>query len=395
MKGNKLALKLSLIYTVVFLGISCTFPYLTLYMQDRGLNSTQIGIVYGFLSIITIFAQPTWGYITDKYSNKRTMLILLALLNSIMIFNFIFAKNFSQVLLSVILLAVFQSSIIPITDAYSYGIIEKNPQIQYGKVRFKGSIGYAFGALILGQLIELTGIINIIYYIYSVVMLIMSVAFYSMGYKDHRVTRTTIKFKDIKELLKDKRVSILLVAVIVGASAMGSNGTYMTILIQKTGGDVSQLGIMWFFLAMSTIPVMFFGNKIIDRFGELNLYIFSLSMFSLRFILDSLCTNFYMVLSVQLMESITFALYFMSVIQYLNRVAIAQMKTIAMTFFAASGGTGTLIGNLVGGIVIDRYGIFVFYRMIAAVSLVALALVLLLKKHDTKKYGEVDFVRVA
>jgi len=44
---------------------------------------------------------------------------------------------------------------------------------------------------------------------------------------------------------------------------MGSNNSYISLLIQKTGGDVSQLGLLWFILAISELPIFFFGTKLL------------------------------------------------------------------------------------------------------------------------------------
>ncbi len=384
MKTRELAIKMSAMYLFLFLGLACTYPYLTLFLQYRGLNNTQIGLAYAILNIGSVLSQPIWGFMTDRYSNKRTVLIIMALLNAAFIINFIFADRLGYVLFCILLMALFQSSLIPITDAFCYDVIERYKTLQYGKLRVMGSIGYAIGSLILGGVIKATGI-NTVFYAYIVLMLILAFNFYMIpaGNKGAAIAGG-LRFGDTGEVFKNKRLIILLLTVMFGSIAMGSNGTYITVLIQKTGGDASQLGMMWFFLGLSQIPVMFWGAKLIKRYGELNLYIVAMFLFAVRFFLNSICTTYTAVIVVQMLDSITFTVYFVAVLDYLNKVTSAKLKTLAMTLFAAANGVGTLVGNVSGGRLIDAAGIFVFYKCLAAICLACMMLVVMLKRYDKR-----------
>lgn len=385
MKNQRLALKMSSVYLFLFLAVSCTYPYLTLYLQSRGIDNTHIGIAYAVFNSTGIIMQPIMGFITDRYSNKRTMLIILSLINAIIIVAFVLPGKFMFALLCFFLLAVFQSSVIPITDAYMYEILDANKQMQFGKIRLMGSFGYAVGALAFGLVINSFGL-NPVFYIYSVCMLLLAGNYYIINFKSNKGDNS-LKFKDINNLIQNKKYLLLLLAVAVGSITTGSNGTYITMLVQKTGGDTSSLGIMWFIVSMSQMPIMFFGAKLIGKFGELNLYMVAMFLYSIRFFLDSIAVSSNMVLAIQFMDSITFTIYFISVMNYLNKLVSAQMKTLAMTVYTAAMGIGTLIGNVGGGIIVDMFGIFSLFRIISMISLVAMSVVILLKRYDAKCYS--------
>lgn len=384
MKDKSLALRMSFIYLFLFLGLACTYPYLTLYLQSKGMDNTQIGIAYAVFNTTSIIMQPVVGFITDRFSNKRTMLLLLSLINAGIIVTFVLPGNFLFAFLCFFLLSAFQSSLIPVTDAYVYEILDANKHLQFGKIRLSGSFGYAVGALAFGLVINSYGL-NLVFYAYTVLMLILAVNYYFIRFRSN-AGGNTLKFGDIKKLIGNKRFVILLLTVAVGTITTGSNGTYITMLVQKTGGDTSKLGIMWFIVSMSQMPVMFFGAKLIGRFGELNLYIVSMFLYSIRFFLDSVSVSSNMVLAVQLMDSITFTIYFVAVMNYLNKLVASDMKTLAITVYTAASGLGTLLGNVGGGIVVDHFGIFALYRIIAVISLIAMVLVIFLKQYDTKYY---------
>ncbi len=383
MRDNKLTLKLSLIYIVLYGAIACFNPYLILYFQQKGLSYTQIGIAFAVMWTTGVITQPIWGYVTDKYSSKRTTLLIMSVVSSVLIFNFIFAGSFFYIILSIFLIASFQNSIIPVADAYTYEIINHHKSIQYGRIRLMGSFGFAVVALILGQVIKIYGI-NISYFIYFAVMLVGTALIYSVNFRS-KSSQHKISIKDGIELLKDNRFSVFLFSVFFANIALGTNGSYITILIQKTGGDVSKLGLLWFIMAMSELPFLFFGRRILSKFGELNLYILGTVFMALRFFLDAVSTSYNHVLAVQLMQGISFAFYFIAALQYLNNIAPAKMKTSAMTFFAAVCGMGSLTGNVGGGMLLEHISIFMLFKVISVISLVSLCVVVILKKIDKKE----------
>lgn len=378
MNDNKLSIKLSLLYMALFGGIACFNPFLTLYFQQKGLSYTQIGISYSVLSITAVISQPIWGFITDKYSNKRTTLIIITIASSLLIYNLIFAKNFYYIVLGIFLITAVQSSIIPVGDSYTFEILDQHKNIQYGRVRLVGSIGFAMVTLALGQVIKYRGI-NSAYFLYSIIMILLAVLLFSIKFKD-KGTKKKISLNDSVLLLKDIRFTIFLLSVVVINISLGANGSYIAVLLQKTGGDVSKLGLLWCVLALSELPILFFGNKIINKVGELNLYFLGILLYGLRYFLCSISTSYLLVLITQTMQGVTYIFYMISAFQYMNNVVPAKMRTTAMTIYAAVCGIGGFIGNMGGGLLLEHISVFMLYKIISLICIADLGVVLLLKK---------------
>jgi MFS transporter, PPP family, 3-phenylpropionic acid transporter len=380
MRFSKLATRLSIFYIAIYFGMGSISPYLILYYQQKGLSFAQIGIASAVFSITGVFAQPLWGFITDKYLNKRTTLIISSMFCSFIIYSFIFSNGFYSAILSVIILAAFQSSIIPIADAYSFEIIEHHQEIQYGRIRLMGNLGYAVGALILGQIIQHYGL-NSSYFIFSAVMIIGSIVISKVRF-NHKAEREKISLRDGLELFKDKRFSVFIISAIVAFTAIGGSVSYLAILIQKTGGNTSNLGFVWFLIAISTLPVFYFGKKLTKRYGELNIYQLGILFYALRFFLDSVFTSFNIILVVQLLESVSYTFFLMGTLEYLNKITPAKIKATSMTFYTAACGIGGFIGSIAGGMLLEHVDIFTFYRMLSAVSIICIMIIFLLKKFD-------------
>lgn len=364
----------------VYVGLACISPFLILFYQQKGLNFAQIGLVSAAYSIFGVFTQPFWGFITDKYLNKRITLIMLSVLCALIIFSFLMVNSVPSVFAAVILLSIFQNSVYPIADAFSYEIIEHNPQIQYGRIRLMGNIGYAFGALVLGLIIQRYGL-RISYYIFFIVMMLASLMIAKVKFTGKH-TGVKINLKDGLRLFQDKRYLILLLSATICNIAIGGNVNYVAILIQDTGGNTGILGFVWFLVALSALPVLYYGRRLITKFDMLYFYMFGSLVYALRFFLDSIVDSYTTIIWIQLLESISYPLVLLGALEYLNKITPDKVKTTSMTFYTAAYGIGGFIGNIIGGVILQNAEVFLLYKVLAGVSLLGCIVVLILKKVD-------------
>jgi MFS transporter, PPP family, 3-phenylpropionic acid transporter len=382
MDSKKIMFKLNALYFVVFGTIACFYPFLAVYLQQRGLTYTQIGVVFAANSVAAVLCQPIWGYITDKYLNKKLTMLITLSVSGILVLLFIAAKGFYFILLTIIIFMLFQGPVTSVNDAYCFDVIESNKKLQFGRFRLMGSIGYALVALGLGVAIKVTNI-NIVFVIFCIFSIIAVVILYGIRYDGHS-SGCRINIADIVSVLKSKQFIVLTISAMIINASQNANGNYIAVLIENTGGDVSKLGLVWFIIAACELPAFYLGNKILKKYGALNVYCISLLFYSLRFLLDGVSSSYYMVLTVQILQAVTFPLYLMATMQYINVIASPETRTSTITAFNAfAGGAGGIIGNIGGGVIIQYYGIFYLFKIMAVLSLLSLAVILLIKR-DSK-----------
>lgn len=383
-KGKTLSVKLGLFYIFQYAALASFTPYLTYYFQQKGFSYTQIGVLLAISSLIGVFAQPVWGNITDKYLNNRVSLITSMLIAALAMVPFMLVNGFYAISIFLILLLCFQSPVMPLGDAYTYEVIEQNSEMQYGKIRLMGSIGYAITAYLIGYVANKVGIQSA-FISFSFLMVLGAVTIASV-----RVESKTVRKKSesnessegsgIISLLKDRKFLLFLAMTIIVNISFGINSNYVTILVQETGGNVANLGMLWFVLAISELPVFYFSSRLMKKFGDMNLVLIGVGLFILRYFLSSLCSSYIAVIAVQLLQSVTFPLFLLGVLNYLNRTAPPNLRSSAMTLYAASGGIGIFIGNAIGGVLLESISIFTLYRIITLVSAFALLLAYMLKR---------------
>lgn len=133
------------------------------------------------------------------------------------------------------------------------------------------------------------------------------------------------------------------------------------------------------------MPLFFFGTNLLKKHGVLNLFIFGMVLLTLRYFLDSICTSFVYVIIVQAMQGITFPLFFMASLEYLNSITPRKMKTSAMSFFGAACGLGGFIGNISCGILLEHISIFSVYKIISFICVICLGFLIVLKNVDSRE----------
>lgn len=381
MKNKSLKIKLNILYFIVFGSLACYSPFLTPYFQERGLNYSQIGILFAVNSLIAVLAQPVWGIITDIYASKKLTMIITMTVSGILAFGFIISKGFYSILLAIITFVIFQSSIIYVNDANTCDLIDVNRDIQYGKVRLMGSIGYALTSLILGSIIKFTSI-DVPFLFYSI-YIAAGLALLSTIKGKKKKVGSSINLGDVVEIAKNKRFMLICFSAMIANIASGAHGNYVAVLVQKTGGNVAHIGVLWFILAMSELPGFFFEGRLIKKYGTLNIYIIGMIFYIFRYFITSICTSYQQVIIIQLLQGITFPLYLTSTLQYVKDIVSPETRTTALTVFAAvTTGIGGFIGNIGGGNLLQVISIFQLYKIFAVLGFIALSIGLVLKRVD-------------
>ena len=387
MEKKRLNRNLSFLFFAVYWVFACYTPFLLLYLQDRRLSYIQIGIVLALNSAINILFQPLWGYLTDKYISIKRAAYISAIISALAVISFTLAHEFYGVMFSIVLFVIFQSGLLPLMDSLCYKIAHNYSNIKYGKIRLMGSAGYAFSSFFLGMIIARTSI-DIIFYLYSLFSLFILLFLSKLNFREENTEQEKSKIQPLK-VLKNTGFMIFLLSVTIGSISYGANNSYIGVLLQETGGSTQNLGLLWFIVAITEVPIFFVINRLIARIGSLNTYLLSLALFSIRFFLCTLWKNTSIIIMIQFLQGLTFPLFMAGGLDYLCSLVPVEARSFSISLMSALiFGLGALIGNLAGGIIIDFFSIFSLYRVIAAVSLVSLAVALTLRKRKPQKDTE-------
>jgi len=115
-------MRVNLLFIVAFLGFigvvdtSIISPIIAVYAESLGASKTLAGLIAGLYSIVAIPSSIIMGMIIDKIGRKRGLLIAL-ISDSLVFLLYLFAPNYTFLILVRILHAIFDSLIFPASIA--------------------------------------------------------------------------------------------------------------------------------------------------------------------------------------------------------------------------------------------------------------------------------------
>lgn len=373
-------LRLQLVYLFLYMGNACFNPFLPIYFHSRNLTYTEIGIVFAVNSIIAVFFQPIWGYLTDKYLNKRKTIIISLCINIIVMIFFVKAQSFSIIMLLFIVNTMFVCAAFPILDAFTYDYVDEHKGLQYSNFRFMASFGYAISNLALGYIIKSNGI-DFAITLYEILTLVGLLLLISFKFKA-RKSEQKISFSDIKLILLNRKLQIFFISIFLMNAALMAGMNYMSELITHTGGDVSNLGMGWFITCTLEVITFYFASKLIRKFGAINVYCIAIILYGTKLGIDFLCTNYVYILGIQVIEGVAFTLYLTSSLEYLNKNTPSEIRASAMTIYAAIGGLGTFTASLLAGIMLNKINASQLFGIFSIVTFVSLGFAIIIRERN-------------
>lgn len=379
MENQKLKLKINYIYFMIYGSMACFFPYLTPVLKNKGFSYSKIGVIVALTSITSIIFQPIWGYIADRYGTKKKVITLCAMVSSVLIINLVLSRSFLYTLFAAFMFIVFQCPLSSVTDALCYDIIEGSKNLTFGKFRLMGSLGYAIIAFSCGYIAKIFGV-KWIFLLFTLVVILALFGYITL--KPVKKNRgISISLKDVKLVLKNKKFMIFILVVLVSNITQGANSTYISELLVTLHAPIEMVGVLWFVVAISELPFMFFGHYFLKKYGVVRVFRASLLLYSLRFFMDSLSSNYFMAIALQLLQAVTFAVFIISAYEYINLNISSKIRTTSITIYSSLGaGIGALLGNLFGGVILQNTNIFFLYKILSVLSLAAFAISMIIPK---------------
>jgi len=144
-------------YFFAYGAMASLVPYLVIYYQSLGLSGSQIGLLTGIPTLMSLLSTPVWGGMADATSKKRLLLGASILLSMTMVWILSFTTAFLWIALVVILYAFNSAPVMPLVDSTVMELLGEHKD-QYGKQRLWGAVGWGLSAPIIGWLIERNGL---------------------------------------------------------------------------------------------------------------------------------------------------------------------------------------------------------------------------------------------
>ncbi|MFX3623106.1 MAG: MFS transporter [Ectobacillus sp.] len=353
-------------YFFVFFGMGALFPLLGVYLKDYvKLSGVQIGNIMSVGPIVMIFIQPLWGILCDFTQKPRHILFFTLLLTGFMGVLYSTSVNYPILFIIAILLALGQSAIVPISDSITLSHVQKYGG-NYGSIRLYGALGFAVAVLAAGKAGEYFGI-YIIFYLFMAALFIAALLIWILP-KEGGAMRVNI-IEGCRHLMKKREFAVFLVCTFLIFGPIQANNTYFGLLITSLGGTLTGVGFAFLLAAGSEAPFMKAADFWIRKFGIERILIVAALISSVRWLFYFFEPPLTLVYATTVSQGLSIGLFIPAALQYVRELAPPPMQSTAVALYAtAGGGFGAWFCTLVGGLLMDYFGVQMVYLAYALLT---------------------------
>ncbi|WP_134684940.1 MFS transporter [Brevibacillus migulae] len=354
---------------------SVFLSFLPVYLSAQGVSKTQIGFLIAMGGLVGMFSQPLWGVVSDKTKTVKKVLLLI-LSASILVGTLLFqTTQLSLLILLVGLMYFFFMPTDPLTESLNFQLSQKH-QINYGSVRMFGALGYACASLIIGYSSDHFGMgsMMVLFLGYGLITLLFGLAL-----PDVPANAKKLAWKDLRAFFAKRETITFFILVFLLAIPHRLNDNFIGIYVESLGGNIRLIGQAWFL--MTLVEVLFFAmsHRFVKPGNEWKVITAAGGIYAIRFYLSSIVTDPHLVVYLQLLQGVTFVLFYTAAIQYLYTIIPEEWRAtgqtiLAVLFFGVSG----IFGSVIGGWIFEVYGGSMLYTVMAVLSLLGVAYSLLM-----------------
>ncbi len=332
--------------------------YLNLFFKrEHGLTGTEIGTLSAIYAGAGVVLSPLIGTRFDASHRKPWFLAGLALLAGGAFCLMALDLPLAARLPIAILLGCGWLPMVPLTDSITVGDrVAKQMKRGYGGIRRWGSVGFALGGALVGELTGHWGL-ALIFPAYAgcsllVAWLVSGIPQRAIATADHTVRSSAVL--DLLRIAPYRRFLLVTLLSYVGGSMCHS---FRAIYLSSIGLHDEHIGRLWLLLIPGEVLCFTYARKLADRFSPGLLMMAGTAIGGVRWILLSRAAppTLY---GVEFLHGISFAVYFPAATAYVQKVVPERLRGTAQTLFFACGfGIGGSIGAYTGGRIYDAAGL--------------------------------------
>ncbi|WP_239615249.1 MFS transporter [Cohnella mopanensis] len=341
--------------------------YFPLYFESLGYTKLQIGAIYSVGPFLSIISNLAVGVISDRTKNLRRILSLLFCVQILALALLLPQKEFGIMAGIMALFYLFQTPVNSMMDSVSLLAADQMKR-SFPSIRMFGSLGYAVCAVLFGYLLKVFGSDLTI----TLAIIVIGISFvFSFFIGNYQATLRKFEFSGLWGLLRKKETVTFFLLIMVVSIAHRMNEGFLSIAMREIGADDSVIGYASLASAVSEIPMFFLLAKFGHRFRELPLLALASFIYVIRLGLLSYASEPWMMVALQTMHSVTFAIFYITALRCLQALIPDEYRSSGQAVFAVvwSGLAGLVAGTL-GGWMYDSMGLAYVFRTGAIFALV-------------------------
>jgi MFS transporter, PPP family, 3-phenylpropionic acid transporter len=349
--------RLRRLFALAWMVFSTFLPFFVLWLSDRGLSPSRIGVVLAAVALAAVVAAPFWSHAADRRAGTVRTLQVAFVAACVLAIALALTGSMLLIIAAVAAaLAAAQAPQTPLIDALAVSIL--GPRLnEYGSFRLWASVGWGVGAIAFGMLFQWVGLGPMLpVYAAGVVVL----AWYVGWFRAARpvLQRPSPAFGAFGDALTQvPRLPVYLLGVFVLGASTHAAWDFVPLQIAAGGKGPLLVGIAAGVSAFVEIPFMRSSGSLLDRFGSRRVFVAGASVYAAASVAWAFVTSPLAVSAIRIAIGIGFGLTYVTLVVITATLVPDRLRNTGQTLQQiCSQGLAPIVGSLVGGFVYEHIG---------------------------------------
>ncbi|AWL12435.1 putative 3-phenylpropionic acid transporter [Saliniradius amylolyticus] len=370
---------LAVSYFLYFGTLGVLVPYLSLFLDGRGMSSETIGSLLAIITLARIAGPYLWANLADRSGKVLTILQLGSLVACLSFIVILFLYGFWPLALGFSAALLFWSAIMPQLEVITLNAVDGDSG-GYTRIRLWGSIGFILLTILSGLLVDLFGTEAIM----VSCVLIMAALFAS----SLKLTEPSApEHHEVKGSLWQKLKQPLFIGFIAVAClqqiGLAPYNAFFTLYMKDIGYNGTQTGLLLSVGVLAEIGIFIIAGRVIGRLGIKRVMQLSLALTVLRwYVLAYHASVPELLIPSQLIHAASFGLTHACAIRFIHQYFGRQFQSRGQALYVSlATGLGAALGNYGAGSLWQQgTGASLTFEVAMAVVLLAFVIMSLLPR---------------
>lgn len=365
--------RLSRFYFSYYFFVGAFVPYWGLYLQSEHFSAADIGILMSLFQISRIFAPNFWGWLAD-HTGKRAQWIKLTSFLGLCGFMAVFwAHGFFWLFFVMAALSLFTSSTLPLAESLTLAHLASTNG-HYSRIRMWGSLGFIVASVVLGFVIDASGIKSLLWF-----LLLVQMTLFGLSYTlpDPKLVVHEHDHFSIWQVIKQPNVIALLVGCSLMVTAHGVLYNFYSIYLSQHGYSKGTIGLLWAVGVVCEIGIFMLMPKLMKHFSLKTILIVSLALAVIRFSLIGVAIDhLWLLILAQSLHAATFGSFHAASIEVITQFFKGRHQAKGQAIYnSVAYGIGGTIGGISGGYALQYLGGQQTFMLAAVFPLIGLIVI--------------------
>jgi MFS transporter, PPP family, 3-phenylpropionic acid transporter len=344
--------KLALFYAALFVIVGIQMPFFPLWLEAKGLNAREIGLVLAAPMLVRVFAIPIATREADRRNAIKATIAVSTLVGALCTGLLGAVEGFWAILLMWMLVTLAFTPAMPLAEAYALRGLRARGRA-YGPVRLWGSAAFIVASLAAGLLLDVIAPLQLIWLIFAAFMASALVAFALEPLPAGK--RSANAAVPSRVLWRPSFLIALSAAGLVQASHAVYYG-FSTLDWRAAGFSGESIGMLWALGVAAEIALFALSGRLPPAIGPTLLLIVGAAGALIRWSAMALDPPGFMLPFLQCLHALSFGATHLGALGFLARAAPEDLGATAQGYLAVANGVLMAGGTVLAGWLYAAYG---------------------------------------